>query len=120
MLAQNPLVNLKVTFQQVSACVRGPQLEIISLKPLGDAVDPAPTVKHLRGHWPGKDSVGGGNAEICYNLNVKCGYGLFVNAKDQQAKTPWKHSGLVPHPSNELEFFLSVATAQAPPTPGEL
>jgi hypothetical protein len=73
-----------------------------------------------RGYWPRKDSVDGGDAEICYNLNVKRGYGLFVDAKDQQAKTRWKHSGLVPHPSNELEFFLSVATAQASLTPGEL
>ena len=40
------------------------------------------------------------------------GIGLFVDAKDQQAKRFYEHFGFVSLPSDELELFLPVATIQ--------
>jgi ribosomal protein S18 acetylase RimI-like enzyme len=40
------------------------------------------------------------------------GIGLFVDAKDHQAKAFYEHFGFVPLPSNELQLFLPVATIQ--------
>ena len=40
------------------------------------------------------------------------GVGLFVDAKDQQAKRYYEQSGFVSLPSNELEMFLPVRTIQ--------
>ena len=44
--------------------------------------------------------------------NSAGGIGLFVDAKDQQAKRFYEHFGFLPLPSNELELFLPVATIQ--------
>lgn len=40
------------------------------------------------------------------------GIGLFVDAKDHQAKAFYEHFGFVPLPSNELQLFLPAATIQ--------
>ncbi len=40
------------------------------------------------------------------------GIGLFVDAKDHDAKAFYEHFGFVPLPSNELQLFLPVATIQ--------
>ena len=40
------------------------------------------------------------------------GIGLFVDAKDQDAKRYYEQFGFVPMPSNELELFLPVKTIQ--------
>jgi len=40
------------------------------------------------------------------------GIGLFVDAKDQEAKRYYEQFGFVSLPSNELELFLPVKTIQ--------
>lgn len=45
-------------------------------------------------------------------FNVAGGIGLFVDAKDQDAKRYYERFGFVPMPSNELELFLPVKTIQ--------
>jgi ribosomal protein S18 acetylase RimI-like enzyme len=45
-------------------------------------------------------------------FNSAGGIGLFVDAKDQDAKRYYDQSGFVPMPSNELELFLPVKTIQ--------
>ena len=43
-------------------------------------------------------------------FNTAGGIGLFVDAKDQDAKCYYEQFGFVPMPSNELELFLPVKT----------
>ena len=43
-------------------------------------------------------------------FNTAGGIGLFVDAKDQDAKHYYEQFGFVPMPSNELELFLPVKT----------
>jgi hypothetical protein len=45
-------------------------------------------------------------------FNAAGGIGLFVDAKDQEAKRYYEQFGFVPMPSNELELFLPVKTIQ--------
>lgn len=45
-------------------------------------------------------------------FNSAGGIGLFVDAKDQQAKRYYEQFGFVAMPSNELELFLPVRTIQ--------
>ena len=45
-------------------------------------------------------------------FNRAGGIGLFVDAKDQEAKRYYEQFGFVPMPSNELELFLPVKTIQ--------
>ena len=45
-------------------------------------------------------------------FNTAGGIGLFVDAKDQDAKRYYEQFGFVPMPSNELELFLPVKTIQ--------
>ena len=45
-------------------------------------------------------------------FNTACGIGLFVDAKDQDAKRYYEQFGFVSLPSNELELFLPVRTIQ--------
>jgi GNAT superfamily N-acetyltransferase len=45
-------------------------------------------------------------------FNTAGGIGLFVDAKDQDAKRYYEQFGFVPMPSNELELFLPVRTIQ--------
>lgn len=46
-------------------------------------------------------------------FNTAGGIGLFVDAKDQNAKRYYEQFGFVSMPSNELELFLPVKTIQA-------
>jgi ribosomal protein S18 acetylase RimI-like enzyme len=50
-------------------------------------------------------------------FNTAGGIGLFVDAKDQEAKHYYKQFGFVALPSNELELFLPVKTIQEALTP---
>jgi len=45
-------------------------------------------------------------------FNTAGGIGLFVDAKDQQAKRYYEQFGFVPLPANDLELFLPVETIQ--------
>jgi ribosomal protein S18 acetylase RimI-like enzyme len=45
-------------------------------------------------------------------FNTAGGIGLFVDAKDQDAKKYYEQFGFVPMPSNELELFLPMRTIQ--------
>ena len=45
-------------------------------------------------------------------FNTAGGGGLFVDAKDQDAKCYYEQFGFVPLPSNDLELFLPVKTIQ--------
>lgn len=45
-------------------------------------------------------------------FNTAGGIGLFVDAKDQEAKRYYEQFGFIPLPSNELELFLPVKTIQ--------
>ncbi len=45
-------------------------------------------------------------------FNTAGGIGLFVDAKDQDAKRFYEQFGFVPMPSNELQLFLPVKTIQ--------
>ena len=45
-------------------------------------------------------------------FNTAGGIGLFVDAKDLEAKGYYEQFGFVPLPSNELELFLPVKTIQ--------
>lgn len=45
-------------------------------------------------------------------FNTAGGIGLFVDAKDSNARAFYEHFGFVPLPSNEMELFLPVATIQ--------
>jgi ribosomal protein S18 acetylase RimI-like enzyme len=50
-------------------------------------------------------------------FNTAGGIGLFVDAKDQEAKRYYEQFGFVSLPSNELELFLPVKTIQEALTP---
>ena len=50
-------------------------------------------------------------------FNMAGGIGLFVDAKDNDAKHYYEQFGFVPLPSNELELFLPVKTIQEALTP---
>jgi ribosomal protein S18 acetylase RimI-like enzyme len=50
-------------------------------------------------------------------FNTAGGIGLFVDAKDQDAKRYYERFGFVALPSNELELFLPVKTIQEALTP---
>jgi ribosomal protein S18 acetylase RimI-like enzyme len=45
-------------------------------------------------------------------FNTAGGIGLFVDAKDQQAKNHYEQFGFISMPSNELELFLPVKTIE--------
>lgn len=45
-------------------------------------------------------------------FNTAGGTGLFVDAKNQDAKRYYEQFGFIPMPSNELELFLPVGTIQ--------
>jgi len=45
-------------------------------------------------------------------FNTAGGIGLFVDAKDAEAKHYYEQFGIVALPSNELELFLPVKTIQ--------
>ena len=62
----------------------------------------------------GTDSTAGVSLSICFSeiFNTAGGIGLFVDAKDQAAKSCYEQFGFVSLPSNGLELFLPVKTIQ--------
>ena len=52
-------------------------------------------------------------------FNVAGGIGLFVDAKDHDARRYYEQFGFVSLPSNELELFLPVRTIQEALAPGQ-
>ena len=50
-------------------------------------------------------------------FNTAGGIGLFVDAKDKEAKRYYEQFGFVSLPSNELELFLPVKTIEQALTP---
>ena len=60
----------------------------------------------------GKTLVVAAMTKVIEIFNSAGGIGLFVDAKDQDAKRYYEQFGFVPMPSNELELFLPVRTIQ--------
>jgi GNAT superfamily N-acetyltransferase len=65
---------------------------------------------HGRGH--GKDLLIAAMRKFLEIFNIAGGIGLFVDAKDRNAKAFYEHFGFISLPSNDLELFLPVATIQ--------
>ena len=66
--------------------------------------------KHLQGQGLGKILLAAALEKFLNIFKTAGGIGLFVNAKDQKAKSFYEHFGFVSLPSNELELFLPVST----------
>jgi ribosomal protein S18 acetylase RimI-like enzyme len=66
----------------------------------------------LQGQGLGKILLVGAMNKFMEIFNTAGGIGLFVDAKDQKAKSFYEHFGFEPLPHNELELFLPVATIQ--------
>lgn len=60
----------------------------------------------------GKTLLVGAMGKFIEIFNTAGGIGLFVDAKDQEAKRYYEQFGFVSLPSNELELFLPVKTIQ--------
>jgi len=60
----------------------------------------------------GKALLAGAMGKFIEIFNTAGGIGLFVDAKDQEAKCYYEQFGFVSLPSNELELFLPVRTIQ--------
>jgi ribosomal protein S18 acetylase RimI-like enzyme len=68
--------------------------------------------KNLHGQGLGKTLLVAAMKKFIEIFNTAGGIGLFVDAKDEEAKAFYEHFGFVPLPSNGLELFLPVATIQ--------
>jgi GNAT superfamily N-acetyltransferase len=68
--------------------------------------------KHHHGRGLGKILLVAAMRKFLEIFSMAGGIGLFVDAKDHEAKAFYEHFGFVPLPSNELELFLPVATVQ--------
>lgn len=68
--------------------------------------------KNLHGHGLGRILLVAAMRKFIEIYNSAGGIGLFVDAKDHQAKMFYEHFGFLSLPSNELELFLPVATIQ--------
>lgn len=68
--------------------------------------------KNMQGHGLGRLLLVAAMEKFIEIFNTAGGIGLFVDAKDQKAKSFYEHFGFVSLPSNELELFLPVATIQ--------
>jgi GNAT superfamily N-acetyltransferase len=68
--------------------------------------------KHLQGQGLGKLLLVAAMEKFLEIFNRAGGVGLFVDAKDEEAKRFYEHFGFVPLPSHELELFLPLATIQ--------
>jgi GNAT superfamily N-acetyltransferase len=68
--------------------------------------------RELQGQGLGKILLVAASKKFLEIFHTAGGIGLFVDAKDQQAKAFYEHFGFVSLPSNELELFLPVATLQ--------
>ncbi|MBU6410865.1 MAG: GNAT family N-acetyltransferase [Verrucomicrobiota bacterium] len=63
-------------------------------------------------HGIGKTLLVAAMGKFLEIFNTAGGIGLFVDAKDQNAKRYYEQFGFIPLPSNELELFLPVRTIQ--------
>jgi GNAT superfamily N-acetyltransferase len=68
--------------------------------------------KHLHGQGHGKYLLVAAMGKFLEIFNTAGGIGLFVDAKDMNAKAFYERFGFVSLPSNHLELFLPVATIQ--------
>ncbi len=68
--------------------------------------------KHHQGHGLGKVLLVAAMKKFLEVFSMAGGIGLFVDAKDHDAKAFYEHFGFVPLPSNELQLFLPVSTIQ--------
>lgn len=68
--------------------------------------------KDLQRRGIGKVLLAGAMQKVVEVFQSAGGIGLFVDAKDQDAKKYYEQFGFVPLPSNELELFLPIATIQ--------
>ncbi|MDB6067147.1 MAG: GCN5-related N-acetyltransferase [Pedosphaera sp.] len=68
--------------------------------------------KERQGQGIGKALLVAAMAKFMEIFNTAGGIGLFVDAKDQEAKRYYEQFGFVSLPSNELELFLPVKTIQ--------
>jgi ribosomal protein S18 acetylase RimI-like enzyme len=64
--------------------------------------------KHHHGRGLGKILLVAAMKKFLEIFNMAGGIGLFVDAKDDEAKAFYEHFGFVPLPSNELQLFLPV------------
>lgn len=69
-------------------------------------------VRTCQRHGIGKTLLVAAVRKFMEIFNKAGGIGLFVDAKDQDAKRYYERFGFVPMPSNELELFLPVKTIQ--------
>jgi GNAT superfamily N-acetyltransferase len=68
--------------------------------------------KQLHGRGHGKDLLIAAMSKFLEIFEIAGGIGLFVDAKDSNAKAFYEHFGFISLPSNDLELFLPVATIQ--------
>jgi len=68
--------------------------------------------KHRQGHGLGKILLVAAMKKFLEIFSMAGGIGLFVDAKNRDAKAFYEHFGFVPLPSNEIQLFLPVATIQ--------
>lgn len=68
--------------------------------------------RNFQGQGLGKVLLAAAMQKFLEIFDTAGGVGLFVDAKDENAKEFYQHFGFVSLPSNELELFLPVATIQ--------
>ena len=68
--------------------------------------------KHRHGCGHGKDLLIAAMEKFLEIFDLAGGIGLFVDAKDVNAKGFYEHFGFISLPSNDFELFLPVATIQ--------
>jgi ribosomal protein S18 acetylase RimI-like enzyme len=68
--------------------------------------------RHLQGQGLGKNLLVAAMKKFMEIFNTAGGIGLFVDAKDLNAKRFYEHFGFVSLPSDELELFLPVVTIE--------
>lgn len=69
--------------------------------------------KELQGQGIGKALMGAALEKFITIFNAAGGIGLFVDAKDENAKRFYEGFGFLPLPSNPLQLFLPVKTIQS-------
>lgn len=68
--------------------------------------------KQLQGHGHGKELLSAAMNKFLEIFEIAGGIGLFVDAKDNDAKAFYEHFGFISLPSNDLELFLPVVSIQ--------
>jgi GNAT superfamily N-acetyltransferase len=66
----------------------------------------------LHGHGRGRDLLLAAMTKFLEIFEIAGGIGLFVDAKDRNAKAFYERFGFLPLPSNDFELFLPVKTIQ--------